>query len=76
MVFGRYLHLEELLIDSFGSMGVEVAQLDGDTLLKERDLLQSCRYELWSLVRVLGVEITGDRAALVHDEPIVVLRHR
>ena len=47
MAFGRYIRLEELLIDSFGSMGVEVAQLDRDTLLKERDLLQSCRYELW-----------------------------
>jgi len=73
IAFGRYIRLEDLLKDSLGSIGVEVAQLDGGGLLKERILLQSRRYELRSLIQKLGVKVTADRTALVHDETIVVL---
>jgi len=73
MAFGRYIRLEELLKDSLGNIGVEVAQLSRGGLLKERVLLQTRRYELWSMMRELGVKVSGNRAALVHDEAVIVL---
>ena len=76
MALGRYIRLEDLLKDSLGSIGVKVAQLDRGGLLKEGVLLQSSRYELRTLIRELGVKVTADRAALVHDEAVVVLRNR
>ena len=76
MAFVRYIQLVELLYDSLQSRGGEVALLDGDGLLKERDLLQSRRYKLRSLIRELGIDISGHRAALIHDEAVIILQHR
>ena len=72
--FRKYIRLDELLKYSLGSMGVEVAQLDRCGLFKERILLQSRRYELWSLIRKLGVKISADRSALVQDETVIILQ--
>jgi len=66
--------LENLLENSFGGKGIEVAGFDRSSLVVQSPSLQLSRDETWSaLVCIFQSDVGSNRAALKENEAIVVL---
>jgi len=67
---------EPPLVYSARCVWIEVADLDACSLLKQRRSFRifGGGYELCSLVRISSLDVTGNRATLVQNEAVVVLR--